>query len=169
MIVSRRRLCDSLSRQLSRHIGQTSTAISSKLKKITNCPSASSIRFSGDSSEITDQKFSGSSARLTRTICRRQWLVNCAGILKWLTATPFFSSTFQHRPNTSQNIASFLLYAHSSPLIFNCMVSKIRPIARINSTTGKARIRSIRIAFGVCSWVSLRSCPTWKQALPDNP
>lgn len=51
----------------------------------------------------------GNRARLTRTICRRQWLVNCEGILKWLTATPSFSSTFQHRPNTSQNSASFLL------------------------------------------------------------
>ena len=33
-------------------------------------------------------------------------------------------------------------------------------MASINRQTGRARIRSIRIAFGVCSWLSLRSCPT---------
>lgn len=150
MIVSRRRLCDSLSRQLSRHIGQTSTAISSKLKKITNCPSASSIRFSGDSSEITDQKFSGSSAAdannlpppVAGQLRRHIKVVDRDAVL-----FQHFPAQAKHQPEHSQ----LLLYAHSSPLIFNCMVSKIRPIARINSTTGKARIRSIRIAFGVCS------------------
>ena len=156
----RRKPCDSLSRQLSRHIGHTSRVISRRLRKITTCPSTSSIRCSGESSATTDQKCSGSSARLMRTIWRRQWLVNFAGMPKCRMATPSFSSTFQHRPNTSQNNASFLLNAHNRSLIFNCMVRRISPTARIIRQTGKARIRSMKIAFGVLSWLSLRNDPT---------
>ncbi len=89
----------------SRHIGHTSTAISSRLRKITNCPSTSSIRFSGDSSETTDQKFSGSSARLTRTICRRQWLVSCGNIKVAYRHTVFFQhlpAQTKHQPEQRQ-------------------------------------------------------------------
>ena len=146
-MVTSRMVCDSLSRQLSRHIGHTRKAISSRLKKIIACPSTSSIRCSGESSATTDQKWIGSNARLMRTICRRQWLVCCSGMPKRRTATPFFSSTFQHRPNTSQNIASFLLNDHSSSLMLSCMVNRIRPTARIIRHTGSARIRSIRKAI----------------------